>query len=224
MPRAVPLISIPGAPLRYRFLRRLFYVLLRLLTHIDVEGLERVPRSGPLIMAPNHLHIMDAVVTFTLTPRRITVFAADKWRGTPFGWIMSVFADAIYVARGEPDRKALGRALAVLQAGGTLGVAPEGTRSRTGGLQHAHSGVAYLATRTGASVLPVAVWGQEDAFRALFRLRRADIHVSYVEPIVFPEAAARARTGELEMYTDEIMLTIARQLPAKYRGVYSDRV
>jgi 1-acyl-sn-glycerol-3-phosphate acyltransferase len=130
----------------------------------------------------------------------------------------------IFVARGEADREAMGRALEVLRSGGALAVAPEGTRSRTGGLQAGRDGAVYLASRTGATIIPVAAWGQEQALGAWRRLKRPDIHIHIGEPFRLPTGAERARTAELHGYTDELMMTLARMLPEKYQGVYADRV
>ena len=212
------------APLHYRMLQRLLCSLVRWLTHLDVQGLPNVPASGPLIVSPNHLHLFDSVIAFALVPRHMTAFAADKWRPTPFGCLLSWFGNAIYVARGEPDRTALAHALAVLRSGCALGVAPEGTRSKTGGLQRGKDGAAYLASRSGAPILPLVMWGQEQTFRCWLRLRRPAIHVRFAAPIALPPGAARARTAELSAYTDDLMRELARLLPAQYRGVYADRV
>ena len=205
-------------------MQRIFWLALRLGSRINIEGLENVPRSGPLIVAPNHLHITDSIVVSGVIPRRLTAFAADTWRGTIGGWIMETLANAIYVARGEPDRHALRQALAVLNAGGSLAVAPEGTRSRRGGLLPGKDGAAYLASRAGAPILPVALWGQEQVFNSWRRLRRPAVHVSIAEPIYLPQSAARARSTELQEYTDRVMLTLARILPESYRGAYAERV
>jgi 1-acyl-sn-glycerol-3-phosphate acyltransferase len=211
-------------PFFYRLLRSAFYVLFRLLTRLDVTGLENIPLSGPLIVAPNHIHILDSVLVYALIPRRVTVFAADKWRGTPAGWLLELVGNAIYVHRGEPDRSAVNKAISILRAGGTLGVAPEGTRSRTGGLQPGKNGATYLASRSGAAIVPLAAWGQEKVFYSWWRGRRPDIHVRIAEPIRLPAETERARTDDLNAYTDQLMLTLARLLPAQYRGIYAGRV
>lgn len=207
----------------YVAFRRLLLWLMRTLTHFDAQGLEHVPASGAVIMAPNHLHTLDAVVVFALTPRRITVFAAEKWEHKPAGWLMRLVANAIFVVRGEPDRQALAQALEVLRRGDTLGMAPEGTRSHTGGLGQGKNGAVYLAARTGAAIVPVASWGQEHIISSLVRLRRADLHVRIMPPFYLPPGADRARTAELQGYTDELMLRLARGLPREYRGVYAER-
>ncbi len=210
----------PAYWLFWKLVRGLF----RVLTRLDLQGEENVPRSGALIVSLNHIFILDALVIFAAVPRRMTVFAARKWRRTPFGWLMTLVARAIYVNRGEVDRVALSKALAVLRDGGTLGVAPEGTRSRTGGLAAGKDGVVYMASRTGALILPIAIWGQEQIFRAWAHLHRASVHVHIGQPIRLSPEAARARTAELGGYTEQLMLTLARMLPPEYRGVYAGKV
>jgi 1-acyl-sn-glycerol-3-phosphate acyltransferase len=130
----------------------------------------------------------------------------------------------IFVARGEVDRQALGEALALLKAGEVLGVAPEGTRSRTGGLLKGRSGIIYLAGRAGVPIVPAVMWGQEQVMPGWIRLRRANAHLHIGPPICLPPEATRFRTADLDAYTEQLMLTLARMLPAQYRGVYSNMV
>ena len=85
--------------------------------------------------------------------------------------------------------------VALLKAGGTIGMSPEGTRSRTGGLIRARSGVAWLALRANTAVVPVAIWGVENIHRELGRLRRAAVHARVGPAIVFdPNLTAEAAT------------------------------
>lgn len=211
-------------PWLYRLMQRGFWLLFSIFARLDVRGCEHVPRTGPLIVSPNHLHSFDIPLTGMAVPRRIVIMAGEKWRGKPGGWVMEWFTPVIYVNRGEVDRTALTQGLAVLAAGGALAVAPEGTRSHSGGLQAGKDGAAYLASRSGATIIPVAVWGHEGVLPALARLRRADVHVRILPPIVLPPGAGRARSAELAQITDDIMLAIARALPPAYRGVYRERV
>jgi 1-acyl-sn-glycerol-3-phosphate acyltransferase len=212
------------APFIYRFLQRLLWAVAHVIARVDVTGFEHVPLSGPLIVSCNHLHSLDIPVVGVVVPRWQAVFAADKYRGKLGGWFMEHVTRVVYVARGEADREAMKWALEVLRSGGALAVAPEGTRSRTGGLQAGRGGAAYLASRTGAIIIPVAAWGQEQALGAWRRLRRPEIHIRIGEPIRLPAGAERAHTAELQGYTDELMMTLAAMLPEKYRGVYADRV
>lgn len=204
----------------YRLIQRVLWGLFHLLTRLHVQGVENVPLTGPVIVSPNHLHSLDIPLVGMCIRRETTILGADKWRGKFLGWLMEHAAETIWVARGEPDREALTACLKVLKAGGALAVAPEGTRSHKPGLQEGHDGAAYLASRTGAAIVPVAVWGHENTFPALRRFRRADVYIVLCPPIYLPAEAARARTAELHEYTRQIMSAMAREMPAEYRGVY----
>lgn len=208
----------------YRLVQRVLWFLFHIFTRLQVVGLENVPMTGPLIVCPNHVHMLDIPLVGMCIRRRSAILAADKWEGKLGGWGMERVTQIIYVARGEPDREALAESLKILKAGGSLAVAPEGTRTRKPGLQEGHDGASYLASRTAATIVPVAVWGHEKAIPAFLRLRRAPVYVVLCQPITLPPEAARARTGELHEYTRQIMMTIAREMPAEYRGVYEDQV
>jgi 1-acyl-sn-glycerol-3-phosphate acyltransferase len=102
-----------------------------------------------------------------------------------------------------------------------LGIAPEGTRSLTGAMIPAKTGVAYLADKAGVPIIPVAIWGTEKAVAQLKRLRRPDIHVRFGKPLDLPKLERGDREAALQRNTDLIMCSIARMLPEKYRGVYA---
>jgi 1-acyl-sn-glycerol-3-phosphate acyltransferase len=175
-----------------------------------------------VLFVSNHLHWLDPVIAIALIPRPATMFAADKWERRPvIGHLLRWTHQTIFVARGEVDRRALGQALQVLKSGGMLGIAPEGTRSKTGCLQEAHTGAAYLASRTGATLLPVGIAGQEKSIACWKRLRRPHIVARVGEPFTLSGTPNRAKGKQLEAYTDEIMHRIAALLPPEYRGFYT---
>ncbi len=206
---------------RYWLLRRIFRFSLRWLTRFEIIGLENFPQSGSVIVVTNHVHWLDPVVGMAVIPRLATVFAARKWSDAPLiGWILRGIRQTIFVARGEPDRQALRQALAVLKGGGVLGLSPEGTRSRTGGLQKPHNGVAYLASRTGAVIVPIALSGQDKVIPALERLHRQPVVARVGRPFYLDGLSRRARHGELAAGAEEIMQRLAALLPPEYRGVY----
>lgn len=193
--------------------------LLGLLTQWEVTGLERVPRQGPFIVITNHLSMVDPPALMAALPCRITALAASKYIRHPFGFLLGS-ADVIFVRRGQVDRKALRQALAALASGKVLGIAPEGTRSKTGALQRGKPGVAYLALRTNVPILPVAITGTERVFRDLLHLRRAHVRLVVGQPfrLTQPEDADRP----LQALTDEMMQRLAGLLPPEYRGVYGN--
>jgi 1-acyl-sn-glycerol-3-phosphate acyltransferase len=204
----------------YKLLRVIIRFLARLLTRLHIEGVEHVPASGACILISNHLSYMDSPINFAATPRVIHVLAGEKYEHhLLFGPLLRV-AGAVFIRRGEVDRKALRQALAILEDGHCLGMAIEGTRSRTGGLIQGKTGAAYLATRADVPLVPVAIWGTDKMGAALRRFRRADVYVRYGKPFRLPPG--HARTAQLDQYTDEIMVTLASMLPEEYRGIYRD--
>jgi 1-acyl-sn-glycerol-3-phosphate acyltransferase len=210
----------PLHPWLFRLTATVMWLLLRLLTHTHTEGLDRIPDSGRLIVVSNHLHYFDTAAVGATLPRPSYVLAAEKYeKHILFSPILRV-AGAIFINRGEADRAALRQALAVLKDDHCLAIAIEGTRSQSGALAEGKQGTAYLATRAGAPIIPVVVWGTENIIPAWFHLRRAEVHVVYGEPFSLP--AGRARAAELARYTEQIMIRLARLLPADYRGVYQD--
>ncbi|HQV26888.1 MAG TPA: lysophospholipid acyltransferase family protein [Thermoflexales bacterium] len=192
-------------------------VLMGAVARVTVEGAEHLARPGGYILASNHLSAWDPPFILSITPPRpkLTVLAAAKWQKVaPLRLIFDAM-DAIYLRQGDADRAALKAALALLKAGGTIGMSPEGTRSRTGALIRARSGVAWLALRANTPVVPVAIWGVEKINRELRRLRRAQVHARVGPAISFaPDLSAEAAT-------EQLMRAIAALLPEEYRGVYA---
>jgi 1-acyl-sn-glycerol-3-phosphate acyltransferase len=135
--------------------------LFRTLFRVEVRGGEHVPRSGPVLIAGNHTGFLDGPLVYALSPRSATFLTKSELFVGPLakalGWL-----GQIPVHRGHPDRAALRAGLSVLQAGGALGVFPEGTRG-AGTLEHVSDGLGYLALRSGAPIVPVAVLGTAEA-------------------------------------------------------------
>jgi 1-acyl-sn-glycerol-3-phosphate acyltransferase len=208
--------------LYYRFLRAIVRFVFKLFTDWEVVGLENVPPDGPFISVSNHTHWLDPPFIMSSMPRRVCPLAADKWRRRPVVGQLVASVGAIFIQRGEVDRRALRQAVEALEQGKVLGVAPEGTRSKTGALQQGRAGAAYIACLTGVSLLPVGVVGAEKALGELRRLRRPQVKVIIGRPFTLPPLPSKAsgRSQRLREYTDQIMHRIAELLPEGYRGVY----
>jgi len=208
----------------YRLFRGIIAFLLRVLCRLEIQGLEHVPDEGPYLLVSNHLHWLDPPVLGVAFPYRGQIFAAEKWE---HHWLLGPLLKsmgAIFVNRGEVDRKALRRALGVLEGGGVLGLAPEGTRSKTGAMQRGRSGAAYMAYRTGVKVLPIVATGQENVFPSLWRLRRARVRVAFGPAFEPPPVEGKASAAQVHAFAEEIMYRLAAMLPPEYRGVYADVV
>ena len=204
-----------------RVVRGLVGAGVRAVARLDVAGLEHLPRTGGCILAINHLSMADVPVVLSVLPRRTIMLASDHLRQSRMmDWFLSDLGDAIYVRRGEGDVDALERGLAVLRAGGMLGLGPEGTRSREGALTVGRTGIAYLAAQAGVPIVPLAAWGQERMPSHWRAFRRAPVAVRVGEPIRLGDGATDAT--RLREHTDRVMRAIAAMLPAEYRGVYAD--
>lgn len=205
-----------------RFLRWMVRLIFTLLTNVRAIGLENVPRQGGILLATNHLSRIDPPLIFYLVPRTdTTALVAESYRKNPLLRLLIGAIGGIWINRQEADVSALRAARAHLQAGGVLGVAPEGTRSHTRALIPAKTGIAYLADKAGVPVLPAAIHGTETAFERLFRLRRPQITVQFGVPFTLPPIDRHNREACLQRNTDEIMCRIAAMLPSQYWGAYA---
>ena len=128
----------------------------------------------------------------------------------------------IWLNREEIDTRALRAARDHLKSGGVLGIAPEGTRSQTGGLIQAKTGVAFLADQAGVPILPVGVSGTWKITKEILTLRRPRINVKFGEPFTLPPIDRKERDAGLNRNTDEIMCRIAALLPPENRGEYAE--
>jgi 1-acyl-sn-glycerol-3-phosphate acyltransferase len=204
-------------------LRLVFGLGIRLLTRRQVENGDRIPDQGPYILAANHLSYFDLPLLFGLMGGpNVTGWAAEKYQRHPIFGLIVRMGGGIFIQRGQVDRKAMADAVAWLQAGNIFGVAPEGTRSRTGQLQRGKTGVVYLAQEAGVPILPVGLYGTENVISSWSRLRRPVLNVVVGELFRLPPLDEDNRSANLRQQSDEIMLRIAALLPPSYRGYYAD--
>ena len=208
-----------------RFLRFLIRVLFKFIAHVEIRGKENVPITGGMILASNHIGIVDIVmVYFGIDRTDLFIPVAEKWE--KIGWIKWLGAQLnfLFVDRYNPDLKALRKMIALMEEGKCLVIAPEGTRSRTGGLIEGKPGVAYLAARSGFPVIPVAITGTEDKVLLgnIKRLKKSNVTLTGGKQFIIPPLPKTNRDEALQNYTDEIMCRMAALLPERYRGVYTE--
>jgi 1-acyl-sn-glycerol-3-phosphate acyltransferase len=206
----------------YFFVRGIIKIFLFLVSNVTFLGEENIPAEGGFLLTTNHLSQVDPPLIMVAVPRRIPVFAAEKYRRNPFLRILFDTMGCIWVRQFEADHTALREAIRLLREGGILGMSPEGTRSReTHALIRGRDGASLMASRSGALILPIAVWGTESFVSDLQHLRRPKITVRIGKPYRL-DISPRAKGAELEKGTDEIMFAIAALLPPAYRGEYAD--
>jgi 1-acyl-sn-glycerol-3-phosphate acyltransferase len=215
-------------PLRTRWVRSLILWIARtvfhLLAKVEIEGIENIPAQGPYIIAYNHVSIYDPPLVVSFWPVQPEVLGAiDIW-SRPGQDILARLYEGIPIRRGEVDRVAMERTLAVLRSGLPLMVAPEGGRSHQPGLRKGKPGMVYLIERTHAPVVPVGVVGTTDDFwsqaiRGKKPVLRMQIGVPFELPEISDPAAEPKEIRQRKV--DFIMHKLAALLPSHYRGVYN---
>jgi 1-acyl-sn-glycerol-3-phosphate acyltransferase len=210
--------------LKRRFLRFLIkYIGVTFIAKLDrVEGLENIPKEGPGILLINHIAFIDPIIVLHTIPRNIIPLAKIEVYNYPVVGIFPKLWGVVPIKRDEIDRQAIQQVMAILKAGEIILVAPEGTRHPE--LQEGRVGVAYLASRTNAPVIPVAIEGTVGfpAFRASKRWKEPGVSIRFGRPFCFRPEFSRARSHDLRLMTDEAMYILSALLPENRRGVYAD--
>src|SRR6266508_4170472 len=152
---------------------------LRVVWRPTVTGLANVPERGPVILASNHLSVVDSILLPVVVPRQIYFLAKDAYfRHTPSRLLLHGLNQiAVDTSSGRASLLALDAALPVLRAGQALGIFPEGTRSPDGRLYRGRPGVAKLALDVGAPIIPVGLLGTDRIQPIGARLPRIGPHV-----------------------------------------------
>ena len=218
-PQRFPVRDDDKRPVRYRIASFIGRWYLRLFSRrrLLVEGEHNIPQAGPLLVASNHLSNLDPMLVGGYFPR--TLFALAKremYVNAPVAWFLGG-CNCIPVERGAADRRAITRAVEVLRDGRRLLVFIEGTRSRDGAMGRAEAGIGFLARKSGAPVLPVAISGTDGHGRARGLWRRGRIVLRYGEPFTLDLAGRRDDAA----IADEIAGRIAALLPSWRRGFYA---
>jgi 1-acyl-sn-glycerol-3-phosphate acyltransferase len=213
------------SPRSQRLVQSIVRFLVNLIADVEISGWEYLPPAGALVVATNHIGIID-IVMFHYALDRFDMFipVAEKWEERAWIRWLGRQLNFLFVDRYNPDLKALRKMINLMEQGNALVIAPEGTRSRTGGLIEGKPGAAFLAARSGFPVLPIAITGTEDKviLGNLKRLHRSHFTLTAGPTFIIPPLPKQGRDAALQAATDEIMCHIAVILPPRYRGVYAD--
>ena len=145
----------------YHIVRTILIAFCRSWCRMQISGRENFPTDEPFIFAPTHRSIIDTPVSSGVYTRRMRFMGADKWwSNKPFGNLLTALG-GFPVSRGTADREALRRCIAVLEGGEPLVMFPEGERKSGAVVQPLFEGAAYVAMKTGAPIVPVAIGGSE---------------------------------------------------------------
>ncbi len=197
----------------YRFLRVLVHLVNRLVFRTTVHPTGLVPAEGPVIVAPVHRSFIDFFVASEVTDRKLHYMAKDSlWKHSLLARILPAVG-AFPVHRESADREAMRRAQQVLEAGEVLILFPEGERRSGPVVQDLHEGVAFLAARTGATVVPVGIGGSATVMPKGTKIPRPrHIHLEVGTPLPPPARSGSGRVprSRIHLLTEE--LTAALQV------------
>ncbi|MDO4921161.1 MAG: lysophospholipid acyltransferase family protein [Phascolarctobacterium sp.] len=182
-------------------LRVLFAVVLRM----RVEGTENIPKEGPLVIASNHLSLLDPPVIGTAATRKVHFMAKQELFVPILGDIYKILG-AFPVRRGGADRAAIKRGIEILQSSQVLAIFPEGTRSKTGKLGKAEPGALMMASKAMATIVPCCVIGTD--FQRQGRIW-PKVTVRFGKPLYF-SADTVINKELLHNMTEDLMQRIAQ--------------
>lgn len=198
--------------------------LLRIACTIHAEELEKVPQRGPLILLSNHTSNIEGPIYYIhLHPRKRTALGKQElWQNPATRFLMDAWG-VIPVRRGLMDRRTLQACLDALDRSYILGVAPEGTRSRSGVLHRGRTGATYLATRSRVPILPIVQWGLQHFSKNVRRLKKTRVYFKVGRPFfVEKPGGGTVTSADRKKMTDEMMYQLAALLPPSLRGRYGD--
>ncbi len=193
----------------------LFGTYFKTVMQLQVTGQENVPSEGGCLLVSNHLEQIDSFLIQHVAPRYVLFMGKAEIFSTPLSDYFFRHMGTFPVNREQMDRWALKYALKILAEGRTLGIYPEGERSKDKKLQEAKIGPAYLALKSKRPLIPIAITGTQNVLRQRWPLR-VPVTVCFGAPL-------HPLPGESPQdLTERMMRAIAAMLPADMRGVYGN--
>lgn len=179
-----------------RFLYKLFY-------DFRIEGAENIPQDKPVVLASNHRSYADPVILTMPMKLPVSYMAKEElFKNKLFGWFIRKLG-AFPVVRGSGDMSVIDDSIRILESGRNLVIFPEGTRSKDGRVGKGKTGVALIAAKSGADVVPCGIIfeGEKLRFRSKLTLR-------FGKPIKAEELAVGDDRNELKTVKKRIMSAI----------------
>ena len=211
-----------------RLIRKILHWMARpafgIVSRLEINGAENLPKSGPLILVGNHFSFVDPVCFVRIAPWEIEFLGGADTPNAPLATrIIPLLWGYHPLYRGTGAKDSIRAAEGILKEGGALAIFPEGG-SWADVLRPPRPGTAFLAVRTGAPLIPIGLVNMREVFPSLKRGRRAKIQVNIGKPFGPFKAEGRGQKlrEQLDLIGDEIMHRIAEQLPQPARGHYSD--
>lgn len=172
-----------------------------LIYRLRAIGVENVPRTGPLVLAPNHFSQMDHFFAGAYLRRQVRFMAKSQMFGPPVLTYIYKHGGVFPIRRGQRDEEAFKTAYAILDQGGMLLVYAEGGRSRSRNMGEPKPGIGRIALESGVPIVPVAIHGSA-AVRGWKRLRFPKVTIQFGEPVSCVPESSPGRERQLEVATE----------------------
>ena len=208
-----------------RFLRGFFKALFHALGKVELIGLEKIPADNKYVVAFNHVSMVEVPFIGAFWPTILEIIGATVVWDRPLHALVARGWAGIQVYREGFDREVFEKVTQVFESGRPLMISPEGTRSKTPGMQRGKPGIAYIVDKVKVPVIPVAVIGNTyDFVKDGFRGKRPTIQMIVGDLIHLPPLTGKGEERRIKRQhnTDIIMARIAELLPEEYWGVYKD--
>ncbi len=223
-PELVRLPEMTRARRAFRvFAHGLLKLIAKICLNVSAEGMENFPQKGPVLIVINHIGDSDVPALISTLPCTPDALGKIELYELPILGKLIDWYGVIWLHRGHADTRALRAALEGFAQGRIIVIAPEGRYSITGALEEGSGGAAFLAYKSGASILPIAITGTENeiVYGHMKRFRRARVHVKVGKMFRLAEQVSD-RQEAVSLGTRQIMQALASLLPEKYRGAYSE--
>jgi 1-acyl-sn-glycerol-3-phosphate acyltransferase len=199
-----------GVGWTYPFVRALVSLPTLLIYRVRAKGVGNVPKSGAVLLAPNHFSQMDHFFIGLYLRRQVRFMAKSQMFGPPIFTYIYKHGGVFPVRRGHHDEESFKTAFTILEQDGMLLVYAEGGRSRSGELGEVKPGIGRIVLESGVPIVPVAIQGSESV-RRWKRLRFPKVRVQFGEPLSFPSEESPSRERQLE---------VAEEVFARVREMY----
>lgn len=218
-------LKYPRRVLARRSMTSFARILLGLLTQVEINGKEKLPKKGPIILAGNHVAVLEAVMMAVYTPGIVEFFGTGDIPFDPnYAFIANSYG-LIPINRGNLDREGLNTAVDLLEQNGILGIFPEGGTWNPSQME-AQIGVAWISYKAKAPILPIGFGGVDGGLEKAFKLKRPKLtmNVGNLIPPVTLNNSNLSMKANLETATNHVMAEINALIPEEDLHNYQQRI